>query len=348
MRVVSRHYTDMRRDNPSLYTIFRNVAACGVPVDQFSPGHILLRRYTVYHIHWPEKHMARKHWLSAALYTAVELMLIALARLRGARIVWTVHNVRSHEGWYPRLERWCWRTTLKLVDASLHFSDAGRAIAFERFPELQRRPSFLVPHPHYRQIYPDHMTRREARERLGLQQDAPVALFLGAIRPYKNVTGLLRAFREVQQSNARLVVAGRAASPTLADSIAREADCDARVLLHDSFIPDEAIQDYMKAADLVVLPFSDVLNSGSALLALSFHRPVLVADRGAMRELQERSGSEWVRLFDGTLAGDDLSVALAWARAPGRPAECPCDWADPARVAADTVDAYRALERTES
>ena len=69
----------------------------------------------------------------------------------------------------------------------------------------------------------------------------------------------------------------------------------------------------MKAADLVVLPFTEILNSGSAILALSFNRPLLVPSRGAMAELFDIIGPDWVRLYDGPLTSQILEEAVLWA-----------------------------------
>ena len=63
-----------------------------------------------------------------------------------------------------------------------------------------------------------------------------------------------------------------------------------------------------------MLPFSDIMHSGSAMLALSFNRPVLVPARGSLPELQMRVGSEWVRTYDGELTAAILKDAAAWAK----------------------------------
>ena len=69
----------------------------------------------------------------------------------------------------------------------------------------------------------------------------------------------------------------------------------------------------MAAAQLVVAPYSEVLNSGSALLALTHSRPILLPNRGAMTELQSVVGKDWVRIYEPPLMPETLSDALAWA-----------------------------------
>ena len=71
----------------------------------------------------------------------------------------------------------------------------------------------------------------------------------------------------------------------------------------------------IRAADLVVFPYSDVLNSGAAIFALSAGRPILASDNALFRELQHAVGPDWIQLIEGQLDGEQLSHALKAARA---------------------------------
>ncbi len=81
---------------------------------------------------------------------------------------------------------------------------------------------------------------------------------------------------------------------------------------------------YLSAANAVILPYREVLNSGSALLALSCSRPVMVPDRGAMSELRADFSSDWVNIFQGPLDVPVLQDALRWGVSRGlRFVPCP-------------------------
>ena len=184
------------------------------------------------------------------------------------------------------------------------------------YPELAATPGAVTRHGHYRDAYDFSVSRAEARDRLGLPADAKVVASVGQIRDYKNVPHLVRTFRETD-ADAVLMVSGSAPKP-LAAQIRDSAGEDPRVRLDLRFLPDDELPTLLAAADLVVLPYRRIQNSGSAILALSANRPVLVPDLGAMRELQADVGGEWVRLYDGELAAEDLLASLDWARAPIR------------------------------
>jgi glycosyltransferase involved in cell wall biosynthesis len=215
--------------------------------------------------------------------------------------------------------------------------------AMEAFPRLRGRPAYVVPHPHYRADYPASPARSEARARLGLPADARVVGFVGHVRGYKNVPALVRAFRQIDDPRARLLVAGRPESQVAGQQLRELSFGDDRIHLALEMVPDVQIPVILAATDLVALPYGELLNSGAALLALSFDRPVLVPDRGAMSDLRRMVGSDWVRLYDEPLTTRTLGDQLAdvASRPPAPPA--PLDAFDPQRVAEATLDVYRAV-----
>ncbi len=300
-------------DNPYNSLLYSRLTPLGVRVVDFLPHKLLFGRHDVWHIHWPDAILNLPwRWLVRPLVYTFRLLL-RLARRRGTKVVWTVHNLRAHEGRFPDLEARLWADLLAHLDGFIALTEGGRLTALERHPALGDRPGFVIPHGDYRPAYPDTLTRPEARARLGLPPDARVLLWLGQIRPYKNLPHLIATFRRLPDPDLRLVIAGKPAIPELARQVADAAAGDARVRTHLDFVPAGEVQVYMRAADLVVLPYREVLNSGSAILALSFARPILVPDRGALAELQRGVGPEWVRTYPGDLDPAALRAALAWA-----------------------------------
>jgi glycosyltransferase involved in cell wall biosynthesis len=300
--------------------------------------------YDILHLHWPDKALNARRLPVRAAGALAALTIIAAARQRGARVVWTAHNAAPHESRHPGLERRFWTALVRWVDGVIHLSDAGRRTVEARFPELARRPSAVIPPGHFRGSYPDAITRTEARTALGLSAEAPVIAFFGLIREYKGVPHLVRTSRALAD-DVTLLVAGAPQPPSLADEVRAAAAGDPRIRLSLGHVPDDKVQLYLRAADLVALPFRDITNSGSALLALGFDRPVLVPDRGAMGELQALAGSEWVRTYEGELTPALLADALEWARAERSSASPPLEALDWSRIAEETLAFYRTLER---
>lgn len=328
-------------ENPFLQMFSDKLQAAGAIVDDFNFRRGFLGRYDVLHLHWPDSHLLTRSWWRALGKHARLAALLLVLRARGTRIVWMMHNLTPHEKnhwlssrlfalWFPRL---CTRV--------IALSGNGLATAHSLYPALQDKPAAIVPHGHYHETYPMPLPRNACRTRLGLTADCLALLFFGNIRRYKNVPSLIEAFRRIPDTNLRLVIAGSPALGVRADELAASSANDARVQLHLKFIPDDEVPLFLGAADLVVLPFDSILNSGSVLLALSLNRPVLAPRLGALPEIENKVGSHWLRLYDGELTPQVLMHACARESLPGEwesPDLSAFDWQ---AIAAHTLAFYQ-------
>jgi glycosyltransferase involved in cell wall biosynthesis len=303
--------------NPYTASLYEQMGQ-GVEVEAFS-ARSLAHRQDIWHVHWPESLLNIRNAALAAFKLSSFLAMIDFVRRRGGRIVWTVHNLKAHDGLHPMLEATFYRRFIPRVDGVISMSETGLNLAGERFPRLRNLPAAVIPHGDYRDQYPRY--EGNARAELHIPADARVILFFGEIRAYKNVNALVCAFRNVKVSNALLMIAGRPKTAPLGESLAKEAALDNRVRLALQFIEREQVARRFSAADLVVLPYRHVLNSGAALLALSLNRPVLVPDLGSMGDLRNDFGDKWVRTYSGEIGPETLELALEWA-AWRRPFTC--------------------------
>ena len=120
-------------------------------------------------------------------------------------------------------------------------------------------------------------SRQEAKARLGLSGQN-VALFFGHIRPFKGLDIALEAWRRLH-SSATLLVAGERWWKT-------EIRADQpNVQLHLRFIPDAEIATYFAASDIVLAPYRTEAQSGVALTAFHFGRPVIASAVGGLPEV---------------------------------------------------------------
>ena len=115
------------------------------------------------------------------------------------------------------------------------------------------------------------------------------------MRPYKGVTELLSAFAALPDADARLVIAGKALDDAYAARVTALAAADDRVRLDLGFVPDDELQVYLRAADVVATPFLEIFTSGSVLLAMSFGKAVIAPRRGCVAETVDERGRRAVR-----------------------------------------------------
>jgi glycosyltransferase involved in cell wall biosynthesis len=343
MRVLASPAFVNRWLNPYNALLNDHLGRLGVSVHGATPWRLLRGQGEIWHLHWPEHGFKARSAASAAMQARTWLRLVHEARRAGLRVVWTVHNLRAHDGRHPALEAAFWAEFLPLVDGVVHLSQSGRLAAERCFPELVTTPHWVIPHGHYREAYHTPLTREAARAQLRLPADSAVVLTSGRLRPYKNVPALLDAFRALPAPNARCLVTGAATDARLRRQVEAAARTDSRVHLTLKHLPARALAETHAAADLVVLPYREILNSGSAMLALSLDRPVLVPRQGALAELADTVGDAWVRCYDGPLTADVLRDALQWARETPRPASAPLDAFEWRTIARAHRDAYARL-----
>jgi glycosyltransferase involved in cell wall biosynthesis len=132
-------------------------------------------------------------------------------------------------------------------------------------------------------------------------------LFFGRIRKYKGVEDLLAAFSVIPQDvTAHLTVAGRCDDPALRSRLALLARiAGPNLALRLGHVPDAEVAPLLAAADVVVLPYRRVSTSGSAVLALSHGRPLIVPELAGLAGLPDQA----VRRYRGGIPG--LTAALA-------------------------------------
>jgi glycosyltransferase involved in cell wall biosynthesis len=59
------------------------------------------------------------------------------------------------------------------------------------------------------------------------------------------------------------------------------------IILHNNFIPHNDVKYYYSAADLVVLPYKKIYQSGVLMMTLSYQKPALVSDLDPLNEIIE-------------------------------------------------------------
>lgn len=300
MRVLfsTRHHAMDR--NPYLRQLEMHLSDQDVSVRPWAWRTALLGRYDVLHVHWPEYIVTHRRPHIAAVNAVLSYLLLVRLQLVGTPVVWTVHNEQPHftvnRGARRRL-RWLNR----LVVERIQLHDA---------PPAENQT--LILHGDYQDWYAQYPQYSPRSGRI---------LFFGLIRAYKNVPALIAAFASLPGADLTLRVVGEPDDDSLRDELVRSAARDDRVHLILGFASEADLAAEISSASLVVLPYSHVFNSGAALLALSLGRPILVASSDSMQSLGHEVGDGWVLTYDGALAPDQLTSALAIAES--RPDERP-------------------------
>jgi glycosyltransferase involved in cell wall biosynthesis len=222
-------------------------------------------------------------------FDRVPLMLYY--KLLGKKLLLTVHNVnaRKRDG----NDTWLNRLTLKiqyhLADHLFVHTEQMKKDLVDQFA-VPLSAITVIPFGLNNAVPETGLSLEEARSRLDLAREDRVILFFGNIAPYKGLEYLVDAFQQLNArgNGYRLIIAGNPKNcesywNSVQDSLQRHVNRD-RILQRSEYIPDDETEVYFKSADVLVLPYRYIYQSGVLFLGYSFGLPVIATDVGSLRE----------------------------------------------------------------
>jgi D-inositol-3-phosphate glycosyltransferase len=218
-------------------------------------------------------------------------LLMLYYKLMRKRLVFTAHNVNA--GKRDQNDSWLNRISLKVQyrlsdDIFVHTNGMKDELVAD-FRIRQEKVS-VIPFGVNNTLPSTSLTSAEAKRRLGLRESDKAILFFGNIAAYKGLEYLVAAFLRLASTHSdyRLVIAGRLkGSESYWDEMQQLLKFNKvqdRVLARIEYIPDEETELYFKAADVLVLPYTRVFQSGVLFLGYSFGLPAVAADVGNLKE----------------------------------------------------------------
>jgi len=219
-------------------------------------------------------------------------LLVGYFKLLRKRLVFTAHNVDDEvrDGRRrTRRGRVSLRLLYGLVDHVLVHTEAMKRELAEEFGLPQTKVT-VVPLGINNVIPASRESPTEARAALRLRPDAKVLLFFGNIAPYKGLEDLVHALDTVarEDDTVRLVIAGPIRDKSAeqywhsVEQLIRGLKLEAHVYKAIGYIADAGVGRYFAAADVVILPYRRIYQSGVLPLAYAQGRPVIVANVGSL------------------------------------------------------------------
>jgi glycosyltransferase involved in cell wall biosynthesis len=138
--------------------------------------------------------------------------------------------------------------------------------------------------------------------------EGPVIMAFGLVRPYKGTDVLLEAFAKLDGAELWIVGMPRMPMEPLHELAARARGT---VRFVDRFVTDPEIPAYMRRADLVVLPYRNIEQSGVLYTALAFGRPLVLSEVGGFPEIAAQGAARTVPPGDPAALGAALAQLLA-------------------------------------
>ena len=248
-------------------------------------------RPVIFHLHWPDP-------LFADVASSFDYQVRASDFLRAVRafqamggvFLWTIHNSLPHEPLFGEAEREFHRQLAQTANLFHLHDEAAIARVRQDYP-LDAGKCIIIPHGSYEGCYGRAFDTYQSRQLLGLGHVESLILLFGQIRPYKGLDDLIRAFRllseRAERDQTHLLVAGKPMAGFTSGHARLIEENVPRVHMLDGFVPDAKLPLLFGAADLIALPYRDVLTSGTLMLAAHYGKPVVAPRTPALRHVED-------------------------------------------------------------
>lgn len=206
------------------------------------------------------------------------LTLAILLAFNKVPIVLTVHDVKPHPGFDSNMKRRrkLIRELLRRRAKAIHLHGKALGSLFKKLYPMCKAKVYIIPH--------GALELFNQWKHKDLQKEPFTCLFFGRMEKYRGLDNLLTIARKLKQNlpKAKIIIAGTGTElKRYKEALKSLGNCE----IHDRFIPDSEVPRFFQRACCVLLPYHEASQSGVLALALSFGRPVVATDVGAINEL---------------------------------------------------------------
>ena len=279
--------------NPYQKLFAESMESAGIQVTRiagrkfFPISHALSYQIDLLHMNWPHSFYTGRSPFLTKVKRA--MYWYDLRKLRKHPFVYTAENLYSHDAKDPADDIRMVQKLLDCCDGIVTMTRAAEELLRSTYAIGPETRIAIIPHGNYIGVYPNDISRTEARRKLELPDEARVVLAFGRVKRYKGLDTLIETFAESARRGDVLAVAGAPQDEdfclelqSLADSVCRQGP---QVRLFFREVPADELQVFFNACDVVALPYQDApMNPGGLVLAMSFGRCVVAPGVGSIPE----------------------------------------------------------------
>ncbi|MBE2943848.1 glycosyltransferase [Anoxybacillus flavithermus] len=229
-----------------------------------------IKKDDIVHIHWPHTLYQSESRLIFILKSISLIILFSYLKLRGVKLVWTIHNLYPHTVKYKKLEKWVRQLIVNKMDLIFTTGNSIKEIVSSEYNITKEKIKISL-HGSYEGVY--KTTGKDYKVKYNIPKDSYVYLFFGNISKYKGVNDLVSSFKLINDTKSVLLLVGKLNEDS--KYLLNEIEGVNNIVSDFRFIPNEEVADIIQIADVIVLPYKEITTSGSAILALSFKKPII-------------------------------------------------------------------------
>jgi glycosyltransferase involved in cell wall biosynthesis len=152
----------------------------------------------------------------------------------------------------------------------------------EMIPNADVRENF---HPTYEIFHHGSVTKEKAQRQIGISGNT--LLFFGFVRPYKGLKYLIDAMPIINKHlDINLLIVGEFWEGV--DEYRRQIEglgVEKTIIILNRYVPNEEVELYFAASDVVVLPYISATGSGIVQAAFGCNKPVITTTVGCLSDV---------------------------------------------------------------
>jgi glycosyltransferase involved in cell wall biosynthesis len=222
-------------------------------------------------------------------------ILLETLRIFKFKIVWTAHNLLPHEKTF-RDDIRVVLDLAKKVDIIIMLNSSVADDLIDLNHDLKDKIQ-VIPQGNYIKYY-------DFQHKLS-NSDKTIYGFVGKIRPYKGLHDLIQIFKEIKCTNIKLQIVGKSNDEKYFQKLVNLSKGDSRITIENRYVQPSNLAKIVSGFDILVLPFTSITNSSTAMLAFSAKKPILAPRIGGMLDYPQNIG-----IFYDPINRDNLRIAI--------------------------------------
>jgi glycosyltransferase involved in cell wall biosynthesis len=236
----------------------------------------------IVHLHWLHPLYQAFSYRHMKFRIKLFIWLLKALKMRGIKLVYTVHNIMPHEQRYPELDLKARNSIVGLIDAFICHDETAKRDFIRKFDVAEEKVN-VISHPAFKITKSEIPDRQSARKAYGLSCDIKnYVLFFGRLNVQKGIDRVFNALETFRENGTGVIIAGREFGVELPDL--NKFD---NVVLIKRFLAEKELPQLFGAVDAVLLPYRSCTTSGVAVTAIAFGKPVVCSDLPFFRIFSE-------------------------------------------------------------
>ena len=254
--------------------------------------------YDVIYFQWPEALMGWEHYTDEKAQRAFEYLSL---RKKDSKLIVIRHNLYPHYKRSREYELW-YDAFYTYMDAVIHMGRSSLEDYIDRYPNIyDSQLHWIIPHPWYATL-PNTANKLESRQFLNISAEREVITIFGVLRQSEEQALAKKSFDNLTLGCKTLVASQwiEQSIPSWRINPYKRAlniienyyqNKSKKYRLGGGRVPEDQIQYYLNASDIIFIPRLNTLNSGNVPLAFTFSKVVVGPDIGNIGEILHQSGN---------------------------------------------------------